>query len=111
MMGNSNLTIANHVIFYAPYFTTGSSGQAKWKAAMTQAIGRAARFGQKKDVNIYHFLTVGTIDVDILEHRTGKVIREGATANRGVFSDRQPGERAGRFASPISHLMFGGYED
>ena len=36
---------------------------------MTQAIGRARRYGQQKRVYIYRFAALSTIDVDILEHR------------------------------------------
>ena len=39
---------------------------------MTQAIGRARRYGQQKTVHIYQFLSLNTIDVDIIEERTGK---------------------------------------
>lgn len=36
---------------------------------MTQAIARSRRYGQEKQVHIYHFAALRTIDVDILEHR------------------------------------------
>ncbi len=36
---------------------------------MTQSVGRARRFGQKKKVHIHRFVALKTIDVDILEHR------------------------------------------
>ena len=41
---------------------------------MKQAVGRVRRYGQTKTVNIYHLLTLYTVDVDILQHRTGKVL-------------------------------------
>lgn len=68
--------MANHVLFVAPYFTTGSSGQAKWEAAMTQAIGRVARYGQKKTVYIHEFVTANTIEADIWELRSENQITE-----------------------------------
>jgi len=43
---------------------------------MTQAIGRARRFGQEKPVHVYHFLVKGTADVDIMEHRTSRVVKQ-----------------------------------
>lgn len=36
---------------------------------MTQAIGRARRYGQEKRVHIYRFVALRTIDVDIMEQR------------------------------------------
>jgi hypothetical protein len=36
---------------------------------MTQAIARSRRYGQEKQVHVYHFAALRTIDVDILEHR------------------------------------------
>ena len=43
---------------------------------MTQAIGRSHRFGQLKDVHIYHFLALSTIDVNIIQDRRQKVLVE-----------------------------------
>ncbi len=68
--------MANHLIFLAPYLTVGSTAQAKYEAAMKQAIGRVARYGQSKTVMIHKFLTANTIDVDIYEHRTGETVAE-----------------------------------
>lgn len=39
---------------------------------MTQAIGRAKRFGQKKVIHIYHFLVAYTVDIDLFERLVGK---------------------------------------
>lgn len=48
---------------------------------MTQAIGRARRYGQTKTVRVYHFLTVNTIDIDYFESRRNVIIsRQGAPA-------------------------------
>lgn len=70
----SNLYVANHVVFVSPYHTKGSHAQQTYDAAMTQAIGRARRFGQMKKVHIYHFVAAHTVDVDVLEKRTSKVL-------------------------------------
>jgi SNF2 family DNA or RNA helicase len=67
--------VANHLIFVAPYLTKGSSAQQKYDAAMTQAIGRARRFGQTKRVHVYHYLANKTIDVDIIEKRSSMVLK------------------------------------
>jgi len=40
---------------------------------MAQAIARCRRYRQEKEVHIYHFAALGTIDVDILEHRHKRV--------------------------------------
>lgn len=51
---------------------------------MTQAIGRARRWGQEKLVHVYHFVTTKTIDVDIIEQRNqGKMLVSGALALGG----------------------------
>jgi hypothetical protein len=69
------LTNANHVIFVSPLLV---DSQYKYDSAMTQAIARSRRFGQKKEVHIYHFVALRTIDVDILEHRHKR--RDGITS-------------------------------
>ncbi|KAF1931765.1 uncharacterized protein M421DRAFT_90003 [Didymella exigua CBS 183.55] len=61
-----NLTNANHIIFVSPLLV---ESQYKYDSAMTQAIARSRRYGQEKQVHIYHFAALRTIDVDILEHR------------------------------------------
>ena len=37
-------------------------------------MGRALRQGQKREVKLYRFLTLNTIDVDIMEARTSKKV-------------------------------------
>jgi hypothetical protein len=41
---------------------------------MTQAVGRARRYGQCKPVHTYHFLSLKTIDVDTFESRNHVVL-------------------------------------
>ncbi|KAI9793644.1 MAG: hypothetical protein M1816_007539 [Peltula sp. TS41687] len=67
----ANLTNANHIIFLSPLLVTN---QYQYDSATTQAIGRARRYGQKKVVHIYRFISLKTIDVDILQDRTGKMV-------------------------------------
>jgi hypothetical protein len=69
----ANLTNANHVIFLSPLLT---ESQYKYEASMTQAIGRAVRYGQNKEVFIYRFLSLNTIDVEIAQERSKKALVE-----------------------------------
>lgn len=68
-----NLQCANHVIFLAPLSVPS---QHEYEAGMTQAIGRARRFGQARDVHVYHMLARETVDVNIVQDRNGKVVVE-----------------------------------
>lgn len=71
-----NLVVANHVIFVSPLV---ESSQHQYDAHMRQATGRCIREGQKKTVYVYHCITKGTIEANILELRQGKEI----VVNRG----------------------------
>lgn len=68
-----NLQVANHVIFLSSLVT---KTHYQYLATYKQAIGRAYRKHQKKDVYVYHFLAAHTIDVNILQDRTGKTLVE-----------------------------------
>lgn len=80
--------MANHVIFVSPYHTTGSNAQYTYDSAMTQAIGRARRFGQQKTVCVYHFLAKETVDIDIMELRTSRSILQTGTGVGALSSTR-----------------------
>ena len=67
----ANLTSANHAIFLSPLLTTT---QEIYDACETQAIGRVRRYGQKKLVHIWRFLSMNTIDVEIYEQRTKRKV-------------------------------------
>lgn len=67
----ANLTSANHAIFLSPLLTTS---QEIYDACETQAIGRLRRYGQTKLVHIWRFLSMNTIDVEILEQRTKRKV-------------------------------------
>jgi len=75
---------------------------------MEQARGRAVRFGQTKSVEIYHFLTAQTFEVDYFEHRSGKILVDGPIVDEAVLRNRRAGEAYGPFASPIASMMFCG---
>lgn len=48
---------------------------------MTQAIGRAVRYGQEKHVHIYHLLSMNTADVTVFQaHNRGSVVCRGSKA-------------------------------
>lgn len=67
----ANLTSANHAIFLSPLL---APTQEIYDACETQAVGRLRRYGQLKHVNIWRFLTLDTIDVEIHEQRTKEKI-------------------------------------
>lgn len=73
---------------------------------MTQAIGRARRWGQEKLVHVYHFVTTKTIDVDIIEQRNqGKMLVSGALAlggEEGVLEDLGVSQRTLGAKTPLS---------
>ncbi|KAI5209980.1 hypothetical protein E4T39_00528 [Aureobasidium subglaciale] len=62
----TNLTNANHVIFFSPLLATT---QYKYESQMAQGIGRVRRPGQNKPIHVYRIIALNTIDVDILEQR------------------------------------------
>lgn len=70
------MTCAGRLIFFQPYYTTSFDAQNLYEAAKTQAIGRICRYGRTEMVHVYHFVTVGTIDVDLLETRERCIIEE-----------------------------------
>nr|VWO95083.1 Uncharacterized protein [Ganoderma boninense] len=66
-VSGANLTSANHVIFLSPLLTTT---QEIYDACETQAIGRVRRYSQLKQVNVWRFFSLNTIDVETYEQRT-----------------------------------------
>lgn len=68
-----NLQAINHVIFLSPLILPE---QSDWESGMTQAIGRVRRYGQKRDVHIYHLLSKDTADVIIFKEREENRIDE-----------------------------------
>ncbi|GAB1209695.1 hypothetical protein APSETT445_008476 [Aspergillus pseudonomiae] len=73
MAAGLNLQCANHVIFLSPMF---AQTQYDYDSSMTQAIGRARRYGQTKHVYIYHLLARMTIDTTLFQDCHGKVLVE-----------------------------------
>lgn len=64
--------------------------QYEYDSAMVQAIARSRRYGQQKQVHIYHVVAEQTIDVDILErrHKRGDGI---TTVNSTMKLPKAPG--------------------
>ncbi|OTA95045.1 hypothetical protein M434DRAFT_231147 [Hypoxylon sp. CO27-5] len=86
----TNLQYANHVMFASPLLT---NLQEEYDAYMKQAKGRCIRYGQKKTVQVYHFVTANTVEVDILELRRQSHILV------------HPGEAIGRLHTvPLAHF-------
>lgn len=50
--------------------------QYDYESAMTQAIGRSRRYGQRRHVHVYHLLAKHTIDVNIFQQRRDKILIE-----------------------------------
>ncbi|KAL8287458.1 hypothetical protein RQP46_003316 [Phenoliferia psychrophenolica] len=59
----TNLTIANHAIFFSPLL---APTKAAYTAFETQAIGRIRRYGQLKTANVYRLVSRDTIDEKLL---------------------------------------------
>ena len=49
-----------------------ASTKYQWQSSYEQTIGRVCRRGQDQKVHIWHFVTANTVDVNILEDRTGR---------------------------------------
>jgi len=64
-----NLTMLNHILFVHPLLATT---QQQYDAYETQAIGRVRRFGQRKNVFVWRFLVMDTIDSTIYGCRSGR---------------------------------------
>lgn len=62
----TNLTCASHVFFVHPMVAATGEQQLAYER---QAIGRAARLGQRKTVTVWRFLTTGTVE----EHVAGAI--------------------------------------
>ncbi|CAD8184067.1 unnamed protein product [Paramecium octaurelia] len=75
-----NLTMANHVFLVDPW----------WNPAIEdQAIGRADRIGQKKQVNVIRFLCANTIEekINLLHQKKKKMIRKVIANDQKKSSD------------------------
>lgn len=102
-----NLQNANHIIFVSSLV---ARTQHDYNSSMTQAIGRAFRLGQTKDVHIYQFMAERTIDVNVLEERTGAVVVERGGACL-LVNQKQAGDRDGLGGLPFSGAVYGAEED
>ena len=64
-----NLTNVHLIIFVSPILTETSD---HYHSAYLQAIGRARRQGQTQTVEVYHFVTLNTVDVSLCEEYSGQ---------------------------------------
>ncbi|PWN17792.1 hypothetical protein BCV69DRAFT_285675 [Microstroma glucosiphilum] len=76
----SNLTIANHVIFLSSLVT---EDQTTYRSTLQQAKGRCLRFGQTKEVHLWHLLARSTIDEEIFNTREVSKAAGGNQPNNG----------------------------
>lgn len=58
-----NLQVANHVMFVHPFFSPIADRPTSWEA---QAVGRVLRPGQKRQVTIWRFVALETIEQELL---------------------------------------------
>ncbi|RYP14332.1 hypothetical protein DL765_006435 [Monosporascus sp. GIB2] len=83
--GTNLQRFANHVMFASPL---AKDLQESYDGIMKQAKGRCIRYGQKKAVKVYHFVTENTIEVDILELRRKQHILVAPGMALGRFEKR-----------------------
>ncbi|KAI9877173.1 MAG: hypothetical protein M1830_004631 [Pleopsidium flavum] len=84
-----NLVNANHAIFLSPLL---AETRHHYNSSMKQAIGRVVRYGQAKLVHIYRFLSLKTIDIDILQERTQKKLAK-VNGRWGLYSESEIPEK------------------
>ena len=57
------LQVANHLIFVHPFHSLNNHQRSAWEA---QAIGRVLRQGQTRQVTIWRFVSMGTMEQELL---------------------------------------------
>lgn len=72
-----------------------------------QAIGRCARPGQTKDVQVYHLVAENSLDVDVLEHHLKRRLQPGANdeVDLSVLAPEKDDEVGGQRASERGSLL------
>ena len=86
-----NLQNVNAIIFLTPL--SGSSID-DYRASYAQAIGRAARYGQRNIVAVYHLLLSRTIEINIHESRRNtRLFEKDGKLVEGSTEDLLPGAR------------------
>ena len=98
-----NLTNVHLVIFVSPILT---ESRDKYESAYLQAIGRARRHGQTRMVEVYHFVTLNTADINIVEERSG-----GRLAFRGDRLSLEHGAAVRRSGLGISSRLYSDLEE
>lgn len=70
-------------MFVTPFL---AKTQYDYEATTKQAIGRAFRPGQKKDVKVYYFLTSKSLDVNIVQGREKRRLVKKTDGEYGLVS-------------------------
>ena len=93
------------MIFASPII---AQSQDEYDALDEQCIGRARRFGQMKMVYVYRFLALKTIDVDIIQNRSGKrlVLEDKGDYRLKANMDLTEKERKMDLGSKIAENLF-----
>ena len=94
------------MIFASPIL---AQSQDEYDALDEQCVGRARRFGQMKMVYVYRFLSLKTIDVDILQNRNGKKLVKDGKGGDYILkanSDLTEKERSVDLGSKIAENLF-----
>ncbi|KAJ5146489.1 C-5 cytosine methyltransferase [Penicillium bovifimosum] len=90
MAAGLNLQCANHVIFLSPLI---AATQRDYNSGMTQAIGRARRYGQTRTVYVYHLLVKYTYDVNVYQSaHGGRLVERGGGPKVVPDSEVGPGD-------------------
>ncbi|KAK1728703.1 hypothetical protein CaCOL14_005443 [Colletotrichum acutatum] len=89
----TNLIEANHLMFAGVLFTDSDS----YDMYMRQAKGRLIRYGQKRPVFVYHFITPATLEFDLFNRRHGNRIRSFGEDGRIAIPVTEDGEKDPRF--------------
>eukprot|EP00392_Amoebophrya_sp_AT5.2_P005293 g5302.t1 len=81
----ANLTVANHVFLIHPFHSDSDEVCENYEK---QAVGRVLRYGQKKPVKVWRFVTRNTVEEEILKERG--VIEQGGGVENAGSAERCP---------------------
>jgi len=99
----TNMAHASHVILVHPMVACSAEEQRAYEA---QAVGRVRRWGQQRRVQVWRFVTEGTIEADFAAQRTADAAAAAAAAADALFaeelSDSGPGGEGSSSSSSSS---------
>jgi SNF2 family DNA or RNA helicase len=93
-----NLTCSSHVLFLHPFLDRDQERAAAWEA---QAIGRVARPGQTKQVQVWRFITRNTVESELVAHGHMSSWQKYFSAFSGQPADTVKPEVASQMASQM----------